>query len=793
MGTIPAVAWQRCEKGMHNVLLTFRMGEQWIHEINISGYKSIHHPLKLASFGDRIAVLWSSGTEIKTALFSFYEASKLFSFGQEDVDYPRILALDRDKYTGFGDSITLGIINNKAAPEKGYIPRLENLIDENIKDSEVVNRGVGGEITAEGLSRINSVINEDQAQTIFLMEGTNDAKDFAISTDTAAFNLKKMAESALNFGMTVFLSSIIPKDPWEGLLKERILELNERIKSIVSELNIHFVDQFAAFGGTYAGPLLYSDATHPNENGYQLMAETFYAAFAAILSRIEIDTTSLLFKARIGEPPPAAQNFEIKNSGKGTLFYQINASEPWIILTPTAGTSTGEWDEITVSVDVSNLSPGAYTGEVTVMADYTPNSPRVIKIELSISSPIIEVDKTALSFEASYAGDSPPAQTLRIRNSGEGTLNYQLSPNDDWIKVLPSSGTSTGEWDKVQIIVDTTSFPRGIHRGEITITGENAPNSPLAVTVEVTILGTHIQTDTSSLSFEGVKGGPKPKPQVFKVRNAGEGILNYTIVTTKSWIQVSPMNGSSAGKWDRIKVSVDISLLSVGTYQGKIRIKGENTSNSPQVLTVNLVILSPIIKLNKSSLNYLATAGGDNPPAKFFSIKNTGAGTLNYQIIANSNWINITPTSGTSTGERDQIQVAVDIADISAETNEGEIIVRDENASNSPQKLKVTLRIQLPPIFPPTNFRGEKKTNRSLSQQEFINVLTWEANPDNRFILGYRIYLIEDGRITLLTEVKTQTREYLHRRVEKDNVYRYGLTAVDRYGRESEPAFVDVG
>jgi len=792
MDTIPAVTWQRYENGWHNVFLTFRMGEEWIPEIHISRYKGIAYPLQLTSFGDRIALLWQSGTEIKIALLSFYEAYKFFLAEKEEVDFPRTLALDRDKHIGFGNSITLGTINNEDAPEKGYIPRLEKLIDENIKDSEVINRGVGGEKTAEGLGRISSVISEDQASTIFLMEGTNDVIDFGISMDTAAFNLKKMVESAVGLGMTVFLASIIPKDPFEGLLKERILALNEKIKSIVSELNVQFVDQFKAFGGTFAGPALYSDATHPNEAGYQLMAETFYAALATTLPSIEIDSTSLLFKATIGEPLPAAQKFKVKNSGQGTLSYQITASAPWIILSPTTGTSTGEWDEITVSVDVSNLGRGSYKGEVSVAADYTPNSPRVITIDLSISSPIIEVDKTTLSYEAIYGGTQPASQILQIRNSGKGTLKYQISPAEDWIEVSPQTGTSTGEWDTIQVSVDISSFIRGIHQGEITITGKNASNSPLIITVEVTILGPHIQTDLSSLSFEGVKGESNPKPQIFKVRNGGEQTLSYTITATKTWILVSTTSGVSEGEWDRIKVSVNISLLSAGNYEGKIRIQGEGASNSPRILTVKLAILSPTIKLNRTSLNFTAMAGGTNPPAKTFTIRNSGAGTLRYQITANRSWIDISPMSGTSTGERDQIQVRVDISSLSEETNEGEIMVRDDNTSNSPQKLKVTLNLQLPPLFPPLNFRGEKRTNRSLAQLEYINLLAWGENPENRFITKYRIYLIEAEGAALLSEVDVQTFEYLHRRVEKDKVYRYGLTAVDRYGRESEPTFVDV-
>lgn len=491
LDTIPIVVWSRYTKGKREVCLSYKSGEEWSSEINISGDKNITNPPKLVSLRDRIGVSWQVNKEIKTILMHFNKLQEFFFLKKRNTSSPwilpinffRILALDKDKYICFGDSITYGIIAYEAAPELGYVPRLEKLIDENIRDSEAINRGIGGEKTAEALSRINSVINEDQSKTIFLMEGTNDVKDETISMDTAAFNLEQMVERCLSFEMTVFLASIIKKDLWE-YYKERILGLNEKIESIASSLNIDFVDQFEAFWINQDLPGgLYSDATHPNEQGYQIMAETWYEALINTLPSIEIDPTSL--------------------------------------------------------------------------------------------------------------------------------------------------------------------------------------------------------------SFEGIKKEPNPPPKKFKIRNSGAGTLNYQINDNRGWISISPSSGNSKGEWDEIEILVDISNLSKGNYQGNVTITSEYASNSPQKLTVNLTI-------------------------------------------------------------------------------------------------------KLPLLFPPLNFHGEKKANRSLSQLEYINVLNWEANPQNKFIEKFKIYLIEEGNKTLLKEFDAQTFEYWHRKVKKDKVYKYGLTAGDKFERESEPVYIEV-
>lgn len=93
---------------------------------------------------------------------------------------------------------------------------------------------------------------------------------------------------------------------------------------------------------------------------------------------------------------------------------------------------------------------------------------------------------------------------------------------------------------------------------------------------------------------------------------------------------------------------------------------------------------------------------------------------------------------------------------------------------------------------PPLNFSGQKVSNRSLSQSETINVLTWQANPDNENISKYRIYEIEGPNRSLVTEVDADTFEYYHRNVQKDKQYTYALVAVDENNIESEPANTSV-
>ena len=97
-----------------------------------------------------------------------------------------------------------------------------------------------------------------------------------------------------------------------------------------------------------------------------------------------------------------------------------------------------------------------------------------------------------------------------------------------------------------------------------------------------------------------------------------------------------------------------------------------------------------------------------------------------------------------------------------------------------------------PPIYPPQNFSGRKVENRSSSQIEYINALTWQSNPSNRHIETYRIYLVEDQESILLTELNADTFQYWHRKVEKNKNYKYRLRAIDYKNREGRSIYCEV-
>ena len=184
--------------------------------------------------------------------------------------------------------------------------------------------------------------------------------------------------------------------------------------------------------------------------------------------------------------------------------------------------------------------------------------------------------------------------------------------------------------------------------------------------------------------------------------------------------------------------------------------------------------------------------GLSNPAPKYFDIKNSAGRSLGYLLTPDKSWISTTPKSGISHGEWDTIKVSIDMSSLVEGRYSGKIDITSDDADNSPQVFQINLHVKPPPIHPPWNFSGMKVENRSLSQVEYINSLSWEKNPHNRNIEKYLLFLLEDNDHSQLAELDANTFHFLHRQVSRDKTYHYLLKAVNFKGRLGEPVTLEV-
>jgi len=102
------------------------------------------------------------------------------------------------------------------------------------------------------------------------------------------------------------------------------------------------------------------------------------------------------------------------------------------------------------------------------------------------SQPVLVVNKTLLNFARNNWGDTTDSQSFLIRNIGEGTLNWAVSEDADWLTCSPSSGTNFGE---VTVTVDASGLEPCTYTGTITVSDANAINSPQTIPVTLRVYG----------------------------------------------------------------------------------------------------------------------------------------------------------------------------------------------------------------------------------------------------------------------------------------------------------------
>jgi hypothetical protein len=264
---------------------------------------------------------------------------------------------------------------------------------------------------------------------------------------------------------------------------------------------------------------------------------------------IAFSPSSFTFTAPFGGPDPANQTLGIWRSGEGTLNWSVSDNAAWLTLQPLSGSSTGEQDNVTLSVDVAGLASGTHNAAITITDPGAINSPRTVPVSLTVSAPdeySIAFAPVSLSFTALQGGSEPGAQILEIWCQGNGTLEWSAAETAGWLALSPASGSSTGEHDPVTVGVDAAGLQDGTYDALITITAPGAENTPQTVPVSLTV--------TSAETFIAAGPGPAygnlPEVRVFPPEQGSGPIYTFAAYGAPHYgvnVSCGRVNGGTAG------------------------------------------------------------------------------------------------------------------------------------------------------------------------------------------------------------------------------------------------------
>lgn len=213
------------------------------------------------------------------------------------------LAIAVKKYDTVGDSFTEGENGRPAFLDvpNAYPTKLRALFDATYPDQgiQVINRGVSGWPVERTVDELPGDLAADRPGAVLLLSGFNNLltgcgngpvnrDDCQAAIETVQFGIRDCIRRSRDYNVGyVFVSTLTPPGPvLPGAPRDRriagdaIVQANARIRQVVAAEGATLVDPYPLFTG-HEEEYVDTDGLHLRPAGYQMLAETFFAAIRA--------------------------------------------------------------------------------------------------------------------------------------------------------------------------------------------------------------------------------------------------------------------------------------------------------------------------------------------------------------------------------------------------------------------------------------------------------------------------------------------------------------------------------
>ncbi len=182
-----------------------------------------------------------------------------------------------------GDSLTQGY---GLVAEDGFVPQLQNWLQERGYDVRVINAGVSGDTTAGGLARVAWTLTDDVDGMIVALGGNDFLR--GLPPESSRANLSGILEAA--DGVEVLLVGMEVPGNYGPDYQQAF---NEMFPQLAEQHDVLYVESF--FEGLLGDPvsdpgsladLMQPDGIHPNANGVILIVEALGPRVEDLIARI---------------------------------------------------------------------------------------------------------------------------------------------------------------------------------------------------------------------------------------------------------------------------------------------------------------------------------------------------------------------------------------------------------------------------------------------------------------------------------------------------------------------------
>jgi uncharacterized protein (TIGR03437 family) len=317
------------------------------------------------------------------------------------------------------------------------------------------------------------------------------------------------------------------------------------------------------------------------------------------------------------------------------------------------------------------------------------------------AAPRLALSTVAVGPVFTNPGTSPNPQTVEAFNAGDGSLNLSTTSSSSWLSASLGAQrpctTRTGTCTPIVITFATSGLAAGTFTEYITVTDPNAVDTPVDISVTVTVAGV-----PDSVTFYATpRGGTRPTvlATVYvsstvtgtPTTQTGGGWLSFGVGSAASMNFLLPYNIQAAAQPGQAP----------GTYQGSMAITGSRVPAENKTVAVTLnVTCSPILAIDNATIRLNGVAGGpiQYAPISFANLADgTGAGAgCPSNPLAVTGATATSTTSGfltASTAGSSGILIGADPSKLAAGTYSGTVTITSNAANNTQVSIPVQFSV----------------------------------------------------------------------------------------------------
>jgi hypothetical protein len=285
---------------------------------------------------------------------------------------------------------------------------------------------------------------------------------------------------------------------------------------------------------------------------------------------LTITPTSIVFRMDENGDLPTCQALFITHAGYNPLSYTVISDQPWCQISPRSGITP---DTVGICISVDTLARGSYLSYLRVIDNANDDSSVLVPVRLEVIGPELQLSADTVLIDGFAGSPDIQATTIRIENTGAGSLFWSATENVEWLSLSPDNGTAPAD---LVINLDASKFPAGTRTAEIIVDGGAIPGSPDTVWVVARITDSLPYIRLVPDSFHIVTQAPAQSATGMIVANAGAGELAWRLSVEAAWLLPDRTSGSDG---DTVMFTVDTSTLVPGQQVATITVTDTGAFN----------------------------------------------------------------------------------------------------------------------------------------------------------------------------------------------------------------------